>query len=103
MAQHFKVAKVSELSPGQTRLVRVQGREIALFNVEGTFYAITNACSHSRGPLVEGRVSGTTVTCPWHGAKFDVTNGQCLAEPAQVDVEIYPVYVEDDAIFVDLP
>lgn len=103
MGQRFKVAKTNQLLPGQSRLVRVQGQEIALFNLDGAFYAIANTCSHSRGPLVEGRVSGTTVTCPWHGAKFDITTGQCLGEPAKADVIAYLVHIEGDTIFLDLP
>ena len=103
MSHQIEVAQASQLLPGQARLVRVNHREIALFNVDGVFYAIDNICSHSRGPLVEGRLAGLKVTCPWHGSQFDVTTGKCLREPATAAVASYSVHVEDDIIFVEIP
>jgi nitrite reductase (NADH) small subunit/3-phenylpropionate/trans-cinnamate dioxygenase ferredoxin subunit len=83
-------------------LIRVKGHEIALFNLEGSYYAITNICPHSTGPLVEGRVSGTMVTCPWHGAQFDITSGQCLGGPATRDIVVYEVRVEGNDIYLTI-
>ena len=103
MSRWVKVASVDQLSPGQSRVVEMKGREIALFNVNGAFHAIDNTCPHSRGPLAEGRLAGVRVTCPWHGSQFDVTTGKCLREPATADVASYPVRVEDDTIFVEIP
>lgn len=102
MSHSIKVATTNQLQPGQGRLVRAGQYEIALFNVDGNFYAIDNTCSHSRGPLSEGRLAGQKVTCPWHGAQFDVVTGACLREPATADVTSYPVRVEDDTIFVEI-
>ena len=102
MAQHIAVAKIDQIASGQQRLVRAQGQEFALFNIEGTIYAINNSCPHSRGPLSEGRLAANIITCPWHGAKFDITSGQCLAAPATVDVQTYPVHIKDGTIFVEL-
>jgi nitrite reductase/ring-hydroxylating ferredoxin subunit len=102
MSERVKVAETSQLAAGQRMLVKVRGNEIALFNVEGTLYAINNRCPHSTGPLVEGRLFGTTITCPWHGAQFDLTNGQCHTGPATTNVIVYPVYVEDTSVFVDM-
>jgi len=103
MGQPIKIARTNQILPGQSLLVGVKGREIALFNVDGTMYAIDNVCSHSRGPLAEGRLVGTTVTCPWHGAQFDVTTGHCLREPATTAVACYTVRVDGEAVFVEIP
>jgi len=79
MPEFVKVATTDEVSPGQARLVEAGGKEIALFNVAGSLHAIDNNCTHVGGPLCEGELNGTEVTCPWHGATFDVTSGQVLA------------------------
>lgn len=83
-------------------LVEAEGHKIALFNVGGKFYATGNACPHSGGPLAQGRLFGSTVICPWHGAQFDVTTGAYCGGPAITDVTTYPVHVEGSDIFVDL-
>jgi nitrite reductase/ring-hydroxylating ferredoxin subunit len=102
MSEQVKVAQVDQLPPGKGMLVKVKGREVALFNVAGTFYAISNSCSHSTGPLAEGRLYGSIVTCPWHGAQFDVTTGQNCGLPATKPVTAYPVYAEDSSIFIEI-
>ena len=65
MADFVKVANTNEIEPGQARLVDVKGKQIALFNVDGQFFALDNTCTHRGGPLAEGEVSGHEVTCPW--------------------------------------
>ena len=78
MGDLVKVALVSDLEPGQGKTVERRGVAIALFNVDGTFRAIGNACCHHGGPLAEGELTGTIVTCPWHGWRFDVITGSTL-------------------------
>ena len=75
MADFVKVAKTSEIPAGQGKCVEVEGRRIAIFNVDGSYYAIDDVCQHQGGPLGEGELSGKIVTCPWHGWEYDVTNG----------------------------
>ena len=70
MAEFVKVASTNEIASGQARLVNIKGKEIALFNIEGTFFAFENAYTHEEGPLAEGEIEGHEVTCPWHGARF---------------------------------
>ncbi len=89
MANPVKVAQVADLAPGECKTIEVDGRSIALFNVNGTFYAIDNQCSHVGGPLGEGELIGEEVTCPWHGAQFNVTSGKMLSPPARSDVQCY--------------
>ena len=93
MSQFVRVASTEEIPNGQAKLVEVDGNEIAVFNVDGSFHAIDNSCTHVGGPLCEGEISGAEVTCPWHGAVFDVTSGQVLGPPAGSDVNRYNVRV----------
>ena len=102
MADFIKVAKTNELEPGQTRLVEVKGKRIALFNVDGQFFAIDNTCTHRGGPLAEGAISGHEVTCPWHGATFDIRTGKVVGPPAQQAVAHYEVRVADSDIEVEV-
>jgi nitrite reductase (NADH) small subunit len=75
------------------KLVEVQGKKIALFNLDGKFHAIDNTCTHRGGPLSEGELEGDEVTCPWHGAKFKVSSGEVLSPPAPQGVGSYKVRV----------
>ena len=78
MAKLLKIAKTEDVVPGQAAAFTIEGQKIALFNVEGTYYAIGDTCTHRGGPLSEGDVQGTRVTCPWHGADFDLKTGGCF-------------------------
>lgn len=102
MTEFVKVAKTGEIAPGEARVVEAAGKRIALFNVGGTFYAIDDACTHRGGPLSEGMVRGTEVTCPWHGAIFDVSTGSVLGPPAPQDLAHYAVRVKGEDIEVEL-
>ena len=76
--------------------------EIALFNCDGEYYAIDNDCTHVGGPLCEGELDGYTVTCPWHGAEFNVRTGEVLAPPAEENVDSYKVHVESYVIKIEI-
>jgi nitrite reductase (NADH) small subunit/3-phenylpropionate/trans-cinnamate dioxygenase ferredoxin subunit len=97
------VATVQDVPPGKSKLVSVGSRKMALFNVNGTFYAIDDTCPHRGGPLSEGELEGNVVTCPWHGAQFDVTTGRNLSPPARSDVASYPVQLSGNDVQVDVP
>jgi 3-phenylpropionate/trans-cinnamate dioxygenase ferredoxin subunit len=76
---------------------------IALFNVEGEFYAIDDTCTHDNYSLADGYIDGDQVECSWHFAKFSVRTGAVLTPPATVGVRIYGVKVDGDDVLVDLP
>ena len=97
----MKVAKASEISSGTGKVVEAGGKPIAVFNCDGTFYAIDNTCAHRGGPLAEGSLSGTTVACPWHGWEYDVKTGACQVDPA-ITLKTYPVKLEGDDILVSV-
>ena len=101
MAELTKVANASEIPAGSGKVVEVGGKTLAVFNCDGTFYAIDNTCIHQGGPLGEGSLSGTTVTCPWHAWEYDVTSGQCRLDPA-VKVERFDVKVEGEDLLISL-
>ena len=97
-----KVAIKDEVPDGEGRVVEAGGKTLAIFNVGGTSYAIDNTCAHRGGPLGEGDLDGTVVTCPWHGWRWDVTSGANANNPA-VKVACFPVSVEGGDLFVELP
>jgi len=101
MAEFVKVAQVSDLQPGAGKVVMVKDRAIALFNVDGTFYAIDNICLHRGGPLGEGELEGCVVTCPWHGWQYDVKTGTSETNPA-TKVKTYEVKTEGSTIMVSV-
>jgi nitrite reductase/ring-hydroxylating ferredoxin subunit/hemoglobin-like flavoprotein len=84
--------KISDIPPGSALLVG----NVAVFNVAGSFYATQDECTHKRGPLSEGELDGSTVTCPYHGAQFNVCTGAVLRGPAQDPLKTYRVVVEGE-------
>lgn len=96
----IRAAKTAEIPSGTIREFQVDGKAIALANVGGKFYAISNTCLHRGGPLGQGVLDGGVVTCPWHGWQYDVTTGKVAQNPA-VGVDSYPVDVRGEDIFVD--
>jgi len=96
-----KIATIHEIPSGQAKKVKVGEKDIALFNVNGTFYAIDNTCPHRGGPLSEGELEGQEVVCPWHGARFNVTTGAHLSPPAPRDVTAYKVLVTGDDVQIE--
>jgi len=102
MAAYIKVATTSELAPGQAKRVEAQGKRIALFNVGGSYHAVDDTCTHRGGPLSEGQVDGNVVTCPWHGAKFNITTGEVLGPPVRAGVASFRIRVSGSDVEVEL-
>jgi nitrite reductase/ring-hydroxylating ferredoxin subunit/hemoglobin-like flavoprotein len=88
--------RASEVAAGQIKLVRVDDENVAVYNVGGTFFATQEACTHQGGPLSEGALEGTCITCPIHGSRFDVTTGAVVRDPATKPLKTYRVEVTDD-------
>ncbi|MDW8325373.1 MAG: non-heme iron oxygenase ferredoxin subunit [Anaerolineales bacterium] len=102
-AEYVAVATVDELPNGARKIVEVDGKPIAIFNIAGTLYAIADVCSHDDGPVAEGDLYGYEIECPRHGARFDVRTGKVLSFPAIVDIPAYPVKIENGEVLVGLP
>ena len=98
MSTFSKACAVSDVALGTAKLVAVDGKEIALFNVDGTFYALDNECPHRGGPLGEGELEGCIVTCPWHAWQYDVRTGESITD--DLKVARYDVKVEGDDVLV---
>jgi nitrite reductase (NADH) small subunit len=97
----IRVASVSDVAPGTGRVVDVEGRAVALFNVDGAFYALDNTCLHRGGPVGEGDLEGSVVTCPWHGFQYDVTTGRNVFDP-EVGLQSYAVRVANGDVLIAL-
>jgi nitrite reductase/ring-hydroxylating ferredoxin subunit len=111
MGRHV-VARMSELPPGQRKIVEAEGRSIGVFNVHGRFYALRNSCPHQAAPLCRGAIKGMAMPgkpgeyswaregeilrCPWHGWEFDITTGRSVFNPHKTRVKTYEVTVEGD-------
>ena len=91
--------RISEVPPGSVLLVG----SVAVFNVDGGLCATQAECTHKQGPLNEGALDGSTVTCPWHGSQFNACTGAVLRGPAQDPLETYRVTVDGDVGRVDVP
>jgi 3-phenylpropionate/trans-cinnamate dioxygenase ferredoxin subunit len=102
-ADYVAVATTDELPNGTRKLLEVDGRALAVFNIAGTYYCIADVCSHDDGPVAEGDLQGFEIECPRHGAHFDVRSGKVLSFPAIVDIPAYPVRVDGDDVLVGLP
>lgn len=99
---YIEVARLDEMPPGKGSLFIVEGKNVALFNVDGKIYAIADTCPHAGGSLGMGKLDGNIVRCPVHGMKFDVTNG-CFAGSPDSGVSSYPVKLVDGKIMVSIP
>lgn len=119
MKAEHTIGTAEDIAPGEHRVVEVAGRQIGIFNIDGSFYALPNACFHQNGPLCRGILSGTmradeasafktewrldgeVIVCPWHSLEFHVKTGQSLAYPER-RLPTYPVRVEDGLLRLTL-
>lgn len=127
----IEIARTSDVPEGKMKHFEVAGKEILLANVDGRFYAVTDRCAHASAPLSMGKLEGTTVVCPLHFARFDVTTGERLSGAVEApisgmeklppefaqsmirmgliiskietyDLKAYPVKIKGDAVQVNL-
>jgi nitrite reductase/ring-hydroxylating ferredoxin subunit len=102
MSEFVTIGKADEVPPGKTKGFTVKGKKIAVFNLGGKLYAIGSICTHMGGPLERGRVEGNVVTCPWHGSRFDVTNGSVVGGPASTPEPSYRVRMEGTDLQIEV-
>ena len=118
MAKHV-IASLREFPAGTRKLIDIKGRQIAVFNIKGEFFALANRCPHQGGSLCDGRLTGLVestepgqyrysrqgeiIRCPWHGWEFDVRTGQSYCEPERIQVRSYPVEVAEGQRVVQGP
>ena len=99
--QDVRIGRAADVPVGTGRVMDAGGRTLAVFNVDGVYYAIDNECSHRGGPLGDGDLDGKVVLCPWHAWRWDVTTGANVNNPA-VKVACYPITERDGSLYVDL-
>ena len=98
------VMREDELAPGDVSAVEIPGRDpIAVYNLEGSFYATDDLCSHGEASLAEGDIEGDEIVCPFHEGSFHIPTGAPAAPPCIQPIRSYPVAVEDGQLFVELP
>jgi 3-phenylpropionate/trans-cinnamate dioxygenase ferredoxin subunit len=113
----YEVARLDEIPPGGRKLIRIAGREVGIFNIQGQFYALKNSCAHQGARVCLGKVVGTTLPssvytfsygkegqilrCPWHSWEYDITTGEAVFDPA-VKIVTYPVEIDDEKVFVTI-
>ena len=102
MSSFIPVAKISDIPDPGKKLVEVDERLVVVVHVAGQFYAIDDVCTHDGGPLGEGELDGYTISCPRHGAKFDVRDGRALTMPATKATGSYEVKISGDDVLVKL-
>ncbi len=96
------IIAIEALAPGEMLAFKVGSAHLAIYNVGGAIYATDNICSHAYALLTDGWLEGTVVECPLHGGQFDVCTGKAVFDPAEVDIRIYPVRVQDERVMVQL-
>jgi len=102
MPEFIRVASVDDIKEGQKKGFDVNGERIMLAKINGKIYAMNAVCSHKHGPLDEGDLNFPIVTCPWHGARFDITTGHVVRGPAVEPQETYPVEIRRNNVFVKI-
>lgn len=107
--QYFKVAQINELKNGEKKKVSISDKVILLTNIQDTYFAIDNTCPHMGGSLYDGNLDGYNITCPRHGAVFNVRTGKSIkgAKIAFANIKVddtpaYSVKIEGDDILVGL-
>ena len=96
----INIAKISEIEPGQSLVVKFDGEDIAIFNAGEAFYAVNNACPHQGGPLNQGVLTNNRITCPWHGWQYDLKSGCPITTP---NLQTYPLRVQGDTLQIAIP
>ena len=103
MPDFVTVARVGDVPPGAIKQVEVDGQKIALANAGGTFYAVSDICSHEEGNLSEGEIEGDGIMCPFHFSIFSLKTGEVLSAPATEPIRTYLVSVQGDEVKIARP
>ena len=99
MSDWVRVGTTAELLPGEFRIVFDGDVAIAVFNIEGRFYAVEDVCTHDGGELAGGEIHGFEIECPRHGARFDLRTGAALCPPAYQPTATFPVKLDEGVVY----
>ena len=98
----FKVCKTSELPVGEMKLFVIDGKDLLIANVSGSFYCVQNTCTHREASLSEGILLDCSVICPLHAAQFDLKSGKASFGLPILDLKTYPIFIENENIFIGI-
>jgi naphthalene 1,2-dioxygenase system ferredoxin subunit len=96
------VGSAAAIAPGEVRAASAGDKQLALYNLDGAFYATDNICTHAYAELSDGWLDGDVIECPLHAGRFEIKTGKALGPPLEEDIKTYPVRLEGDAIQVKL-
>jgi nitrite reductase/ring-hydroxylating ferredoxin subunit/hemoglobin-like flavoprotein len=96
------IVGAAEIPDGERKIVKIDGLSIGVFHHKGKWYALRNSCLHRGGPVCTGTLQDDTLTCPWHGFQYDVTNGRLLVDP-NTHLDTYPIFIEGDQVVLQVP
>ncbi|MGI8967846.1 MAG: non-heme iron oxygenase ferredoxin subunit [Chloroflexota bacterium] len=101
VGEWIRVADAAEIAVGEGLRVEIGDEPVAIWNVDGTYYATADTCTHEEASLSEGELWAEVIECPLHGAQFDVRTGEVLSLPAIFPLSTYPVKMEDGSLYVE--
>lgn len=96
------ICRISDVSEGDMKQFNIRGNEILVVNLSNQFYCLDARCTHAGAPLAEGELNGAVLTCPWHGSRFNVTNGSVVNGPAEKPLKVFPSVVKENNLFIEL-
>lgn len=102
MGDFVKVAEIGEINEGESKQVEINTRKIALFNIDGNYYATDDTCTHQKASISKGEIEGDVVSCPHHGARFNIKTGAVLSLPAMFPLKTYTVNIDGNDIKIVL-
>ena len=99
----IKLFTASDLPEGEIRQVEIDGREpVAIYNLNGKFYATDDTCTHGEASLAEGDIDGDSIVCPFHMGAFDIRSGEATLPPCALALQTYPVSQRDDELYIEI-
>ena len=102
MPSRVQLCKVEDVGVGEVRKIEAGGLTLAVYNLDGAFYATDDACTHGPGSLSEGFVDGDTIECNFHQGVFNIRTGECVRPPCMIPVRTYRTVVEHGLVYVEV-
>ena len=102
MENYKRIASVNDLNDGEAKKIEIDDKAIALFRIDGEYFATDDTCTHEKASLSEGEIDNKTVTCPHHGARFNIKTGQAMTLPAMFPVKTYQIKIDGNDIMIDM-
>ena len=102
MENYKRVGSVNDLNNGEAKKIEIDDKKIALFRIDGDYFATDDTCTHEKASLSEGEIDNETVTCPHHGARFNIKTGQAMSLPAMFPVKTYQIKIDGDNIMINI-